>query len=248
LLIALALTGIVWLIHAWQARQRQLAGAPPVPESQLLVQSRAAFPVLLFVVLFRSFLLEPYRIPSASMMPNLVAGDFIVVSKFAYGLRLPLLNTKLIPIGTPQRGDVVVFRSPTEHIDLIKRLIGLPGDHVVVRDNHLWINGQPVPLEPAGTFGGDDGFDGAQLARERLDHREHTLMFAPVLPATDFEGTVPAHRYFFMGDNRNDSQDSRFPQVGFVSEESLVGPALVIWMNWRFPGWPAWNRVGKVIH
>jgi signal peptidase I len=215
--------------------------------SWLVVQARSAFPVLLFVVVFRSFVLEPYRIPSASMMPNLIAGDFIVVSKFAYGLRLPILNTKIIPVGAPRRGDVVVFWSSKEHIDLIKRLIGLPGDHVVVRDNNIWINGQLVPRQPAGTFTGDEAFDGAELAREGLDHAEHTVMFAPALPATDFEGTVPAHRYFFMGDNRNDSQDSRFPQVGFVPEESLVGPAFVIWMSWRLPGWPKWNRFGQRI-
>jgi signal peptidase I len=247
LLIALALTGIIWLADVWQARQRRLAGAPHVPPSQFVAQVRSAFPVLLFVVVFRSFVLEPYRIPSASMMPNLIAGDFIVVSKFAYGLRMPVLNTKLIPIGEPRRGDVVVFWSSTERIDLIKRLIGLPGDHVVVRDNRIWINGHLVPLEAAGTFTGDDAFDGAELDRELLDSREHTVMLAPGLRSTDFEGTVPAHRYFFMGDNRNDSADSRFPQVGFVPEENLVGPALVIWMSWRFPGWPMWDRIGQRI-
>jgi signal peptidase I len=218
-----------------------------VPAPWLIEQGRAAFPVLLLVVLIRSFLLEPYRIPSASMMPNLIAGDFIAVSKFAYGLRLPILNTRIIPVGEPRRGDVVVFRSPAEHTNLIKRLVGLPGDHVVVHNNRLTINGKPVPLALAGTYGGDDGFYGAQLGRELLDQREHTLLLAAQLPATDFEGIVPAHAYFFMGDNRNDSADSRFPQVGFVPEENLVGPALVIWLSWRLPGWPAWSRMGQRI-
>lgn len=248
LLLVTAIAGLVWAGHAWQARQRRLAGAPELPMPRLVEQARAAFPVLLFVVLFRSFLFEPFRIPSASMMPNLIAGDFIIVSKFAYGLRLPILNTKVVPIGEPRRGDVIVFRSPSEHIDLIKRLIGLPGDHVEVRDNRIWINGSEVPLTPEGTYKGDEGFGGAQLDLEALDHHPHTLILAQDLPSTDFDGIVPPGHYFFMGDNRNDSADSRFAQVGFVREQDLIGPALAIWLSWRLPGWPRWSRIGQLIH
>lgn len=248
LLVATAAAGALWAGHAWQARRRRLAGLPPARTPAIVEQARSVFPVLLAVVLFRAFVFEPFRIPSASMMPTLVDGDFIVVSKYAYGLRLPILHTKIIPIGEPRRGDVIVFHSPTEHIDLIKRVIGLPGDHVLVHDNRIWINGQLVPLTPAGTYTGDYGFTGAPLARERLGQHQHLLMLAPQLPATDFEGTVPAHRYFFMGDNRNDSEDSRFPEVGFVPEQDLIGPALAIWMSWKLPGWPNWSRFGRIIH
>lgn len=248
MLIATAAAGAIWLWHAWRGRKRRLAGAAPLPEPKLVELARSAFPVLLAVVLFRSFVFEPYRIPSASMMPTLVDGDFIVVSKYAYGLRLPLLNTKIVPIGEPHRGDVIVFRSTSEHIDLIKRLIGLPGDHVVVHDNRIWINGQLVPVEPAGHYSGDYGFNGAPLEQERLGQRKHMVLLAPDLPATDFDGIVPPSHYFFMGDNRNDSADSRFAELGFVPERNLIGPALAIWMSWKLPGWPNWSRFGEIIH
>src|SRR5262249_35601668 len=121
----------------------------------IVAYARSLLPVLLVALLFRSFLFEPFRIPSASMMPGLVSGDFIVVSKFRYGLRLPLLNTKVLSTWEPQRGDVVVFRSTSgPPKNLIKRLIGLPGDHVVVRDNHIEINGRPVPVVPDGRYAG----------------------------------------------------------------------------------------------
>jgi len=200
------------------------------------------------MVLFLSFVFEPYQIPSLSMLPTLIAGDFIIVSKFSYGLRLPFINTKILSIGEPRRGDVIVFRSPTEDRDLIKRLVGLPGEHVRVHDNRVFINGQLVPLELDGFYSGTGRFGGAQLARERLDDREHTLLLAAGLSAKDFEDTVPAHCYFFMGDNRNDSADSRYPEVGFVPEENLVGPALAIWMSWRLPDAPVLSRIGQHIH
>jgi signal peptidase I len=168
------------------------------------------------------------------------------VSKFSYGLRLPVLNTKIMPVGEPQRGDVVVFRLPSDpSIDFIKRLVGLPGDHIVVHDNRLFINGQPVPLMADGIYTGDYGFTGAELARERFGAADHVVMFARGR-ATDYEATVPAGHYFFMGDNRNDSEDSRFPVVGFVPEQNLVGHAMRIWMSWRH-GWLEWHRIGMKI-
>jgi signal peptidase I len=182
------------------------------------------------------------------MMPGLVDGDFILVNKFTYGLRLPVLNTKILSTWTPRRGDVIVFRSTSgPPINLIKRLVGLPGDHIVVQDNHLSINGTPVALAPDGEYSGGYGFSGAALEKETFDHTDHTIMLAQTRYAADFAGVVPAAHYFFMGDNRNDSEDSRFAEVGFVPEDHLVGHAIRIWMNWRIPGWPQLGRIGTPI-
>jgi signal peptidase I len=219
-----------------------------VNEPLLVYYARSFFPVVLIVLLVRSFLFEPFRIPSASMMPGLVDGDFIFVDKFSYGLRLPVIDTKIVPIGAPRRGDVIVFRLPSDpSVHFIKRLIGLPGDHIVVSDNRITINGVPVPLTPDGVYSGGYGFTGAELGLERFGAEQHVVMFAPNRAAKDFETVVPAGHYFFMGDNRNDSEDSRFPMVGFVPEQNLVGHAVRIWLNWPFPGWPDWHRIGMKI-
>jgi signal peptidase I len=249
LIAVLLVAGAILLIDFALYRPRRRAAADaPVAEPWLVVQARSLFPVLLIVLLFRSFLFEPFRIPSESMMPGLVDGDFIVVSKFSYDLRLPLLNTKLASIGEPRRGDVIVFRHPSDpSTNLIKRLVGLPGDHIVVQDNRLTVNGAAVPLASAGVYSGGYGFSGSALGKERFGATDHLLMFAGGRFATDFEGTVPSGHYFFMGDNRNDSDDSRFPDVGFVPRENLIGHALRIWMNWQIPGWPHWGRVGTKI-
>ncbi len=248
--IALAVVGAIVLADAaiLKFKRRKGAAASPAPRPWLVAQARSLLPVILIVLVVRSFLVEPFRIPSASMMPALVDGDFIFVNKFSYGLRLPILNTKILAIGEPQRGDVIVFRLPTNpSVDFIKRLVGLPGDHVVVRDNRVFINGREVPLVPDGTYLGDFGFTGAPLAVERLGASSHVLMFARGRQATDFEATVPAGHYFFMGDNRNDSEDSRFADVvGFVPEQNLVGRAVRIWMNWR-RGSIDWHRIGMKI-
>jgi signal peptidase I len=223
--------------------------APAVPQESIIVSyARSLFPVLLIVLVFRSFMFEPFKIPSASMMPGLQDGDFILVNKFSYGLRLPVINTKVLSIGEPERGDVVVFRSPGEPgKNLIKRLVGLPGDHVRVMDNRLFINGTEVRQAPDGLFQGGFGFAGSPLEREQFGDAEHVIMLAPQRYAADFAGVVPAGHYFFMGDNRNDSEDSRFPIVGFVPENLIVGHAIRIWMNWRIPQWPEWGRIGTRI-
>jgi signal peptidase I len=247
---ALAVSGLILLVDAaLQRSRRQFGGArDPASRPWLVAQARSLFPVILIVLLVRSFLVEPFRIPSASMMPGLVDGDFIFVNKFAYGLRLPISNTKILAVGEPQRGDVIVFRQPSKpSVNFIKRLVGLPGDHVVVRDNRVFINGKEVPLLPDGAYRGDFGFAGARLAIERFGAEEHVVMFARGRNATDFDATVPAGHYFFMGDNRNDSEDSRFPEaVGFVPEQNLVGHAKRIWMSWHH-GTPDWRRFGMKI-
>ena len=236
LLAILVLCGFVLLVDRFVLKR---------PENSVVSLARTAFPVLLIVLLFRSFLFEPFRIPSASMMPLLEEGDFILVNKFNYGLRLPVLNTKILTTGSPQRGDVIVFHSTSgPPINLIKRLVGLPGDHIIVRDNHLSINGAPVALAPDGAYAGGFGFTGAPLKKETFGHSNHVIMLAQNRYASDFDGVVPANHYFFMGDNRNDSEDSRFAEVGFVPEDHLVGHAIRIWMNWRIPGWPQLGRIG----
>ena len=248
--LLLAAAGMILLADWAVFKRRRLHGAGgALMREPLLVQyARSFFPVVLIVLLLRAFVFEPFRIPSASMMPGLVAGDFIFVNKFAYGLRLPVINTKIVPIGTPQRGDVIVFRLPSDPtIHFIKRLIGLPGDHVVVRDNRLTVNGASIPLKPDGAYAGDHGFTGAELELERFGTAQHVVMLAPDRDATDFDAVVPPGHYFFMGDNRNDSEDSRFPIVGFVPERNLVGHAVRIWMNWQLPGWPDWRRIGMKI-
>jgi len=244
LLSAVATSGLIALFDIVFLRAKRRGAPDPV----IVSYARSLFPVLLAVLVFRSFVFEPFRIPSGSMMPGLLDGDFILVSKFSYGLRLPLLNTELVPVGEPRRGDVVVFRAPSNpSVNLIKRLVGLPGDHIVVRNNRVFINGGPVPLKLEGSYSGHYGFAGAELGTERLGGVEHAVMFARELPAADFAGTVPAGRYFFMGDNRNDSEDSRFPRVGFVSRDHLIGHAVRIWMSWRLPGWPDVHRIGMRI-
>lgn len=211
-------------------------------------QVRSLLPVLFIVLVIRAFVFEPFRIPSASMMPGLVDGDFIIVNKFAYGLRLPLFHNKIMPVGEPERGDVVVFRLPTQPaVHYIKRLIGLPGDHIVVRDNQVYVNGTPAGLTLNGVYSGGYGFTGAAVAAESFGRSTHQLLFAQNRYSTDFDNVVPAGSYFFMGDNRNDSQDSRFPAVGFVPAGNLVGRATRIWMNVKLYDLPKWRRIGSKI-
>jgi signal peptidase I len=240
-------SGLILLTDATLLKRRRRAAS--ITNEPLLTQyARSLFPVIVIVLVIRSFIVEPFRIPSASMMPGLVDGDFIFVNKFSYGLRLPVLNTKILTIGEPHRGDVIVFRLPSDpSVHYIKRLIGLPGDHVVVRNNEIVVNGTPVPSRQAGEYSGGYGFSGAAIEIERMSERDHQILLAPGRRSTDFDGTVPAGHYFFMGDNRNDSRDSRYPEVGFVPDRNLDGRAMIIWMNWQIPGWPIWHRFGMKI-
>jgi signal peptidase I len=160
-------------------------------------------------------------------------------------LRPPVLNSKIPSTGRPQRGDVVVFRLPSDpSIHYIKRLIGIPGDRAVVHDNTPFINGARVPARPDGEYLGGYGFSGADLEVEGIGEREHLIMLAKTRLSTDYESIVPAGSYFFMGDNRNDSEDSRFANVGFVPDANLDGRAVLIWMNWQLPRWPTWRSFG----
>lgn len=254
LVVATLVTGLIWAADAWYFRpirvQRAaaMAGAPPVKEPVLVEYARSFFPIILIVLLIRSFLFEPFRIPSDSMMPTLLDGDFIFVNKYTYGLRLPVINTKLVELGEPKRGDVVVFRLPSDPAtNYIKRLIGLPGDRIVVRNKRLYINDELQPVVLDGVYSGF-GHDGAQIGEERLGEVSHRVLYMPDRPATEFDGIVPDGHYFFMGDNRDNSQDSRFARVGFVPAGNVVGKAVRIWLNWNLPNAPIWHRIGDAIH
>ncbi len=251
LVICTLVTGVIWLIDTlFFARRRSAArggetGADPV----LVEYAKSFFPILLLVVVLRSFLFEPFRIPSGSMMPTLLEGDFIFVNKFAYGLRLPVLNNKVVEIGEPGRGDVVVFRLPSDpSVNYIKRVVGLPGDTVEYDPGRkrLTINGEPVGVELLGEYMDSPAID---LASEQLGDVTHSLLLMNGRRSQGGVYEVPDGQYFMMGDNRDDSTDSRYAQVGFVPEGNLVGRAVRIWMNWRRPseGGPRWRRIGTKI-
>jgi len=255
LVLATALTGIIWLVDAlfFAKRRAAASGAKPAPEPVIVDYARSLFPVILLVLLVRSFLAEPFRIPSSSMMPTLLIGDFILVNKFAYGIRLPVIQKKVIPIGLPKRGDVAVFRPPHHpDQDWIKRIVGLPGDEIAYIDKVVYINGEPQPQTPNGPYAGSgSGRDmtGALALEESLEGREHRILQRQGMPpAMRGEGrwVVPEGHYFVMGDNRDNSEDSRF--WGVLPEENLVGRAFMIWMHWDGRGGGVdFSRIGDGI-
>jgi signal peptidase I len=208
------------------------------------------FPVICAVFLMRSFLFEPFKIPSGSMIPTLLVGDLILVNKFHYGIRLPVINKKIIDNHTPERGDVMVFRYPVNpSLDYIKRVVGVPGDEIAYINKHLTINGKPIEQTPLAEFYDEDSLKYSLQYSENLTGLNHRILvdkdrppYVPPQAIEDFpnkencrysgEGVVckvPPGHYFMMGDNRDNSQDSRF--WGFVPDENIVGKAFVIWMN-----------------
>ena len=260
LVLATLVTGILWLLDViwWAPRRRQAAAAAEgelreqiLKEPVLVEYSRALFPVIFIVLILRSFLAEPFRIPSGSMMPTLLVGDFILVNKFAYGLRLPVLNTKVVELGEPRQGDVAVFRYPEDpSIDYIKRVVGVPGDHIAYRDKTLYINGKRMEQQPVGSYvgtGAGMASTGARHLRENLDGVVHDILIRPGAHSREGEFTVPEGYYFMMGDNRDNSKDSRY--FGPVPEQNLVGKAMLIWMSWdNVEKRVVWNRIGQKIH
>ncbi len=247
LFIATVITGLVWLFDILVLRPKRRAADTGAQESVVVEYSRSFFPIILIVLLVRSFLFEPFRIPSDSMMPTLLDGDFIFVNKYAYGLRLPVLNRKVVEISAPTRGDVVVFRLPSDPgTNYIKRVVGLPGDRIGYRADRLYINGELIPSSAHGTYR-DFGYR-ANLAIETIGDREHELLLLPQRYGKEGQWQVPDGHYFVMGDNRDNSRDSRFPGVGAIPESFLVGRAVRIWMNWNFPDdGPLWERIGEKI-
>lgn len=266
MVVAVFVTGTIWALDAiyFAPRRRPTAAgpghAPSGPQDNrgnnaarepLIVEySKAFFPVILIVLLLRSFLVEPFRIPSGSMMPTLLAGDFILVNKFVYGIRLPVINKKVFDIDAPKRGDVVVFRFPNDpSIDYIKRVVGLPGDRIGYFNKIIYVNGDPMAQHLDGTYkgaGAGIAMTGASLRTERLGMIEHQILIRSGQPSVEGEFQVPAGHFFVMGDNRDNSNDSRY--WGFVPEQNLVGKAFLIWMSWDgMNGGVMWDRLGSSV-
>jgi signal peptidase I len=245
LLTLLVVTGAVWALEAAWLKRRRAAGEK---QPWWIEYSASFFPVILIVFVLRSFLVEPFKIPSSSMVPTLLVGDFILVNKFTYGIRLPVANMKVLELGSPQRGDVMVFRYPEDTaLDYIKRVVAVPGDRIEYLNKRLSINGSPVPLSQVDDYLSKERMQFSQRFVETLNGHEHQILLeedAPafVAPSRSFPHagncnynmsglacTVPPGHYFMMGDNRDNSSDSRV--WGFVPDENIVGKAFFIWLN-----------------
>jgi signal peptidase I len=257
LFVAVVVTGLIWLLDKFifEKKRNQVVQSASdshqgveisskAKEPVIVEYSKSFFPVLLIVFLLRGFIVEPFRIPSGSMLPSLYIGDFILVNKFAYGIRLPVVNKKIIDLSEPERGDVVVFRYPRDpNLDYIKRIIGLPGDHIAYYNKVLYVNGKPIEREFVGPYKGP-GQTYANEYKEKLEGAEHDILLLPARPNNlQGEYIVPEGMYFAMGDNRDNSNDSRV--WGPVPEKNLVGKAFMVWMHysneWHF------ERIGNII-
>lgn len=263
LVVLTGLTGFVWLVDSMFFRQRRLAllgagtseaaaqqaaAAPATRDPVIVEYSKSFFPVILAVLLIRSFLVEPFTIPSSSMVPTLLIGDFILVNKYAYGLRLPVLNTKIIEVDEPKRGDVVVFRPPHQpDKNYVKRLVGLPGDRISYVNDVLYVNDVPMSQESVGRYfgeGSNSESTGGDLRTESLEAVHHQILLRGGRGVFGGSWEVPPGFYFMMGDNRDNSEDSRV--WGLVPEKNLVGRAFFVWMHWdwKIRGFVSWNRIG----
>jgi len=252
------ITGVIWLLDVlFFARMRHhedemldnVGRERDLPTSEdkepfLVEYSRFLFPVFFVVLILRGFVVEPFKIPSGSMIPTLEIGDFILVSKFSYGLRVPVINEKILDLGSPKRGDVVVFRFPRDpQIDYIKRVVGLPGDEIAYHNKQLYLNGELIPTKEISrtTF----GFTEYTRYKADLSGYEHEMRVSSSPAHFDLVTTVPEGQYFVMGDNRDNSNDSRV--WGFVPDENLKGRAFAIWMNWQgWKHWPKWERINTI--
>ena len=256
MVLLVAASGGIWLFDSiFLAPRRQSAtegratgyGASEARLPIIVDYARSFFPIFLVVLVLRSFLVEPFRIPSGSMIPTLLVGDFILVNKFDYGIRLPLINKKIINLGVPNRGDVVVFRYPQDpSTPFIKRVVGIPGDKIEFHDRRLFINDAEVLSKHISTYVGLKSSaqnTGANLAEEDLLGYAHQILLTPRSSNPSFSGVVPAGNYFVLGDNRDNSRDSRY--WGYVPDENLVGRAFMIWMNWDRG--PELERIGSKI-
>jgi signal peptidase I len=247
--VLLLVTGGIWLLDRLMLAARR---GSEVAEPWWVEYAKSFFPVILVVFFIRSFFVEPFKIPSGSMMPTLQVGDFILVNKFTYGVRLPIINQKIVPLNNPQRGDVMVFRYPENpSLDYIKRVVGLPGDTVEYHNKRLWINGVEQPQQADGDYNYVEtglNFVHTEKRLEILGEHKHAVLINPEMPTLhlsaviEFPGRencsydnelvrckVPAGQYFMMGDNRDNSRDSRY--WGFVPDNQIVGKAFFIWMN-----------------
>ncbi|MCX7945487.1 MAG: signal peptidase I [Hydrogenophilus sp.] len=254
LFLLTVITGVLWVGDRFYARCRR---DPEAPRPWWVEYGASFFWVFLTVFVLRSFVVEPFKIPSGSMIPTLLPGDFILVNKFIYGVRLPILRTKIVEVSRPARGDVVVFRYPVDRrVDYIKRVVGLPGDFVEYVDKRLRVNGVPALLERLPDYLHPERHSVAIQWRERLGERAYTIIWDETAPPfvphriafpfselceydrRGFRCSVPDGHYLVLGDNRDASSDSRV--WGFVPEENLVGKAFFIWFHWGNLG-----RVGR---
>ena len=253
-------TGFIWALDAAVLARRRRAAARDgggsgegaagrVASSRIVEYAKSFFPVFLIVLVLRSFIVEPFRIPSNSMMPTLLTGDFILVNKFDYGIRLPVLDVKVLDVGSPERGDVMVFRYPADpSTPFIKRVVGVPGDRIGYYGKILYVNGEPMEQSPVGRYAGTGSgavMDGASLRLEQLEGAGHHILIRNEARSVQGDAVVPEGHYFVLGDNRDNSRDSRY--WGTVPEELLVGKAFRIWMHWDFGHGIDWKRIGKRI-
>ena len=224
-----AISGVIYLLDlVYFEKKRQKTDKIP----KIIEYARSFFPIFIMVLFVRSFLIEPFRIPSGSLEPTLLVGDFVAVNKFAYGLRLPVWEKKIIPISTPKPGDVTVFRWPPDpSFDYIKRVIGVPGDHIEYHDKKLTINGKPIPQTFIKYTTDESSGNPVAQYEEIINGVKHPIFIRKDVNAFNFEIDVPPGSYFMMGDNRDDSADSRY--WGFVSDEYLRGKAFLVWMSWN---------------
>ena len=255
LFYATIVTGVIclidWLFFARARKARQRGQSEPkLP--MIIDYARSFFPVLLIVFLLRSFLFEPFRIPSGSLEPTLLIGDFILVNKYDYGVRLPVAHTMLKRNNEPQRGDIIVFRyPPNPSIDYIKRVIGIPGDKISYINKELYINGNKIPQTMLASVNVTDDSNemvNVQEKEEDLFGIKHHIYLDPQRRGQDYvDYVVPKNMYFVMGDNRDDSADSRY--WGFVDNKNIIGKAVVVWMSWDGANKNIrWQRLGKSIH
>lgn len=243
LFVGIVITGIVYALeHLWLKKKRSAQEKAP----WIIRELSSFFPILIVVFVLRSFVIEPFRIPSSSLEPTLRIGDFVAVNKFIYGIRLPIIEKKIINIKQPKRGDIVVFRwPPNPKFDFIKRVIGLPGDEIRYENKQFYINGKKVELSPT-----DMSFEKEPTFKEFIEYlpgQTHHIFQRSDIAPFDFMITVPKDHYLVIGDNRDDSADSRF--WGFVPDSYLRGQAFGIWMSWDQQHWRIrFNRIGKAIH
>ncbi len=248
LVIGTVVTGSIWGCYVLMQNHKE---EKQIKEPILVEYARSFFPIILIVLILRSFIVEPFRIPSGSMMPTLLIGDFILVQKYAYGVRLPVLNTKIIEVSKPARGDIIVFRFPKNpNVDYIKRVVGLPGDRVGYYDKKVYINGIQMKQISLGRYNGvgqGSNMSGAlHLLEELAEDVEHSILVRGTGFSRGREFSIPEGQYFVMGDNRDNSNDSRF--WGTVPEANLVGKAFFVWMNWDWENQGiGFDRMGTIL-
>jgi len=249
LVLASLVTGIIWGSYLLFLKLSKID--PTTREEPLLVEyAHSFFPIVFIVLILRSFIAEPFRIPSGSMMPTLLVGDFILVNKFTYGVRLPVLNTKVVELNSPERGDIVVFRFPKNPtVDYIKRVVGIPGDKISYYNKIVYVNGKQAKQASLGSYQGVGqgvNMTGAEHFIENLAGVEHSILVKHGLPSVEGVFVVPDGQYFVMGDNRDNSNDSRY--WGTVPEENLVGRAFFIWMSWDWEHkGVGFDRIGTIL-